>query len=239
MLQNNLQTICRGFSALIAVSILFALSSCKKTEACGGAVTSPLPVVMQPVQFQNCSENANAYFWTFEGLAGGQSTEESPSYTFSQIGDYIIELEATRNRQIDKISFNLHVGYWNFDSLIFSGIPGTKPNGDPWDQDSTGPDLAVRFEPSFGEPVPTTWDISYNVINDVPFGQRSATALPDLDYHATHPSDYWIAAVFDFDPPNLMDTLLWEIVDINQLPDHQPLVFSNQNVTVEIPRTYR
>lgn len=47
------------------------------------------------VQFQNASTGADQYSWIFSGAIPGLSTQESPLYTFLELGDYTATLRAT------------------------------------------------------------------------------------------------------------------------------------------------
>ena len=48
-----------------------------------------------PVDFINTSTNANAFLWRFNDPTDSISTEHSPSFTYYDLGDYVIDLTAT------------------------------------------------------------------------------------------------------------------------------------------------
>jgi PKD repeat protein len=54
--------------------------------------SGPPPLV---VQFTNTSVNATSYLWQFNDATGSASTQLSPSFTFTTLGDYLVKLTAT------------------------------------------------------------------------------------------------------------------------------------------------
>jgi PKD repeat protein len=49
------------------------------------------------VSFSNNSSNASSYLWTFNDSNNTTSTEVSPSFTFNEIGDHVVDLTAYNN----------------------------------------------------------------------------------------------------------------------------------------------
>ena len=47
-----------------------------------------------PVQFSNTSVNASSYAWDF-GIGNATSTEINPNFSFTELGDYLVELVAS------------------------------------------------------------------------------------------------------------------------------------------------
>ena len=47
------------------------------------------------VQFDNTSTGANSYLWHFHDQSNSTSTTVSPSFTFNELGDYVVDLDAT------------------------------------------------------------------------------------------------------------------------------------------------
>ena len=52
----------------------------------------PVPLL---VQFTNTSTNATGYVWRFHDKTNSTSTVPSPSFTFNELGEYIVDLDAT------------------------------------------------------------------------------------------------------------------------------------------------
>ena len=48
-----------------------------------------------PVQFTNNSTNSSSYSWRFNDLTGATSSSASPSFTFTEVGDYAVDLVAS------------------------------------------------------------------------------------------------------------------------------------------------
>ena len=88
------------FKRIIALSIavpLFFLSSCKKEEPVPDPIASFQYAVSETnfleVAFTNYSQNADSYSWDFGD--GETSTEESPTHTYTEVGNYTVILTAS------------------------------------------------------------------------------------------------------------------------------------------------
>jgi PKD repeat protein len=54
----------------------------------------PVPLV---VQFTNTSTNATGYVWHFHDKTNSTTTDPSPSFMYNELGEYIVDLEATNS----------------------------------------------------------------------------------------------------------------------------------------------
>jgi PKD repeat protein len=50
-----------------------------------------------PVQFTNTSTNSTVWLWEFRDALNSTSSSQSPSFTFSEIGDYLVQLTASNS----------------------------------------------------------------------------------------------------------------------------------------------
>jgi hypothetical protein len=74
---------------------------------------------VQTVEFDNFTQNANAYVWNFGD--GNTSTEENPTHTYAQPGTYIVELTADNNCAA-------HV----FQQVVTVGAPASGTEEEQW-----------------------------------------------------------------------------------------------------------
>ncbi|HET6559642.1 MAG TPA: PKD domain-containing protein [Prolixibacteraceae bacterium] len=73
----------------------------KKPNACFEVSSTTDMKVGKPIQFSNCSVNANKYTWDFGD--GTNSTEASPDHVYKNSGNFKVKLEALNNEVIDII----------------------------------------------------------------------------------------------------------------------------------------
>lgn len=128
------------------VALASFLAACGDDEPSG-----PTPVVeftqdrnfSEPggaVTFTNTSTDAVEYFWEFGD--GGISTDENPTHTYLETGNYTITLQARGSGGIESSTTStIVVGSRFVTAIDFIKIGNTDADGNPWDDDGTGPDL--------------------------------------------------------------------------------------------------
>lgn len=139
-----------SFSACIIALAAF-LVACGDDEPSG-----PVPTVefskdrnfSEPggtVTFTNNTTDGAEYFWEFGD--GGISQDENPTHTYLETGDYTITLRARGSGgQEASMTSTIVVGSRFVTGVNFETIPFTDPDGMAWDDDDTGPDLALWID---------------------------------------------------------------------------------------------
>lgn len=88
---------------ILICTVLLASASCSKDEAeiqADPISDFTVPTTLEaavPIQFQNTSENADTYSWTFGD--GSVSQDTNPVHTYATLGNYQVTLTATRGAQ--------------------------------------------------------------------------------------------------------------------------------------------
>lgn len=98
----------------------------------------------EAVTFTNTSENGATYFWDFGDNT--TSSEENPVHEYQETGEYIIRLTVTSStgERIATTSSVLVGNRWALGIRVES-INFLDPDGNPWDEDDSGPDLLIDF----------------------------------------------------------------------------------------------
>ncbi len=93
---------------LFGAGLLTALSGCKKQPtACFDAVS--YVEVGTPLTFNNCSENADEFEWSFGD--GTSSSVENASKTYGDAGTYTVTLQAKNGSETDEVSKTIEAIY--------------------------------------------------------------------------------------------------------------------------------
>jgi PKD repeat protein len=127
---------------LIALSLL--VFSCKKTPfACFNA--PELVEVNEQIQFENCSNNADHYYWQFNDST--TSTEANPLKSYSKRGKYKVYVTAfTKNEgNFTRANKIIEVANRFLDQVTINQISFTRPDGSPWKADSSNPDIRLAY----------------------------------------------------------------------------------------------
>jgi hypothetical protein len=99
----------------------------------------------EPLEFVNCSEGADSYFWQFGD--GTTSTEVSPAHTFAQVGTYDVRLTASLGDAQEIFIRQINVDYPRIKKVRILQMPVINPrNGLPFDPDGSGLDLYFELE---------------------------------------------------------------------------------------------
>ncbi len=135
----------------IALFIIVLIFSCDKTD--------PLPISKAgfeiinesklekniPVKFVNLSTNSATFKWDF-GDGTSDSTNISPEHTYTEDGNFDVTLSATtEDGQISTETQSLDIKTRVLVAFTVANISFVDPDGNPWDDDGTGPDLVFIF----------------------------------------------------------------------------------------------
>ncbi|MEL7146769.1 MAG: PKD domain-containing protein [Bacteroidota bacterium] len=179
---------------LLACSIALAafLGACGDDEPSG-----PVPTVeftqdrnfSEPggtVTFTNSTVDADSYFWEFGD--GGISTDENPTHTYMEKGDYTVTLKARGSGgQEASSTATVVVGSRFVTAISFIAVNPNNPDGEPWDDDETGPDLFFLIDETANVTDPRRFTVIDDLIqSQVPFegsiDQEGQFALTDTDW---------------------------------------------------------
>jgi PKD repeat protein len=120
---------------LLTAALLVALTSCTKNGGADPAPTPPLPVVASftlpasaeattTVSFQNTSQNAATYKWSFGD--GSTATTASVTHTYAQAGTYLVNLRVYGTHQDSAVTSQpLTVRDYDVIAHTSATIPGT------------------------------------------------------------------------------------------------------------------
>ena len=110
-------------------------------------ITSIAPEVNVPIQFENLSLNAAAYSWDY-GDGNKDSLVTDPTHTYESPGTYTVIMRAyTKDGQKSESFVDVEVGERYLTGMYLINIDMTDENGDPWDNDGSGPDVFFQFFP--------------------------------------------------------------------------------------------
>lgn len=138
-------------SLLLGGTVIF-LSSCDKTDplpisSADFKITSYAPEVNVPIQFENLSLNAASFTWDY-GDGNFDSLVIDPMHTYEQPGSYSVIMTAyTADGQKTEAIKDISVGERYLTSMWLININMVDENGDPWDDDGSGPDVLFQLFP--------------------------------------------------------------------------------------------
>ena len=160
-----------GFG-IIAV-VLLTMYSCNEKDPlpiskASFKVTSIAPEVDLPVQFENLSLNAASYAWDY-GDGNKDSLVIDPSHTYETPGDYLVTLTAyTEDGQKSEAMEEITVGERFLTGMYIISISMEDGNGNPWDDDGSGPDVLFQLIP---EDATTIDDVVFVLLDSLNVGQ--------------------------------------------------------------------
>ncbi len=132
---------------------------------CGGDDTPPIiptvsftheRLIVEPgddVEFVSTITDGSTFAWDFGD--GNTSTEQNPTHTYTETGEFTVTLVVTSTTgdtaQSTSMVTSGHrwLAIWSVESISF-----TDQNGDPWDDDGTGPEVLFGYVPSSAENIP-------------------------------------------------------------------------------------
>jgi len=110
-------------------------------------VASFAPEVDVPVKFENLSLNASSYKWDF-GDGTFDSLNISPEHTYTNPDTYTVKLTAyTEDGQMSEAIDDVKVGERYLTGMYLIHINMEDPEGNPWDEDGSGPDVLYQLGP--------------------------------------------------------------------------------------------
>jgi PKD repeat protein len=139
---------------LLLLASVVLVSACKEDDPLpapiAGWETMPSAnrlEVGKPIRFVNLSTNADSYLWDFGD--GNTSTEIAPSHTFDESGSFTVKLTATtKDNQTSEEVKVVEVKKRALVAFTIANISFVNPDGEPWDDDGSGPDITFVFGPS-------------------------------------------------------------------------------------------
>jgi hypothetical protein len=128
------------------LSIILLGSHCKPepidVTPCFTVVEDTFRDPREPVEFVNCSEGADSYFWQFGD--GTTSTEVSPAHTFAQVGTFDVRLTASLGDAQEIFIRRIQLAYPKIVRIRIQEVPKLNPsNSRPLDPDGSGLDLKL------------------------------------------------------------------------------------------------
>ena len=100
-----------------------------------------------PVRFENRSTNAATYEWNF-GDGSAVSTEIAPIHTYEESGEFIVSLTSfSEDDQKSTETRVIKIGDRYLTGMYIININMKDGNGDPWDEDGSGPDVLMQLGP--------------------------------------------------------------------------------------------
>ena len=179
----------RSSLAILAVSALFYFS-CDKTDPlpismADFKVTTIGPEIDVPIQFENLSLNASAYSWDY-GDGEFDSLVIDPSHTYEDPGTYTVTMTAyTEDGQMSVAQQDIEVGQRYLTSMWLLNVNMVDEDGDPWDDDGSGPDVLYQLGPTDAVDIE---DLVFVYIDSLNVGQfNTPIAITDQDLI---PADY-------------------------------------------------
>lgn len=144
-----------NYSFLALLAGLVILSSCSKDEerplpvsTADFEVTSVFPEVHVPVTFENRSLNAAYYVWEYGDGDIDSASTISTSHVYDIPGNYTVKLRAYNEDGVFEESQKVvYVGERFLTGLTLWSFPPTKPDGEPWDNGESGPDVVILLGP--------------------------------------------------------------------------------------------
>ena len=213
--------------------LMVFMSACDKTDPlpiskASFVIVSTAPEVDVPVKFENQSLNAASFVWDY-GDGESDSLVVAPEHTYASPGDYSVKMTAyTEDGQKSESVQDITVGERFLTGMFIMNINMKDDNGDPWDDDGSGPDVLFQLGP---QDATSLDDLAFVFIDSLNVGQFKTPigiTTQDLlqpDYKLTN-KDFFI--------------LLEEVDTVNNQPEYttmanipfNPVVQSDEFITV-------
>ena len=205
---------------MLIVSILVASCSEKDPLPLSNAsftIATDSPERYQEVKFENLSTNASSYIWDF-GDGSPISTEIAPTHIYEDSDNYTVTLEAfTEDSQVSTIKQEIRVGERYLTGIYIINVNMKDPQGKPWDNDGSGPDVLMQFGPinyTSDDQITGFYVESLNTGEfETPIGISTIDILPN-DYKLTN-EEYFI--------------LLEEVDSVNNQPTYTTMIETRFN----------
>ncbi|MCG8306203.1 MAG: PKD domain-containing protein [Cytophagales bacterium] len=138
-------------TSVLIITILLTACSEKDPLPLSSAsfeVSTVSPEVFNEIKFENLSTNATSYEWDF-GDGSEKSTEKAPRHTYEESAEFIVTLKAfTQDNQVSTETQVVRVGERYLTGMYFANINMKDAEGNPWDDDGSGPDVLMQLGPS-------------------------------------------------------------------------------------------
>lgn len=174
----------------LSIGTFIFLTSCSETDPlpismADFKVTTVGPEINVPVQFENLSLNASAYKWDY-GDGTFDSLVIDPTHTYDVPDTYTVTMTAyTEDGQTSVAMHDVDVGQRYLTAMWLLNINMLDENGDPWDDDGSGPDVLYQFGPNDATSLD---ELVYVYIDSLNVGEyRTPIAISDQDLI---PADY-------------------------------------------------
>ncbi len=201
---------------ILSLSGLALISCSKESPTVGFTVLGNEETleVGKPIQLLNMSTKAAKYQWSIISAATGEIVYEFDSIsavvTFDETGLYDVTLKASSSDDQDAVvTKTLTIKQRKLMSFAIMNISFVDGEGNPWDDDETGPDLLFAFgpvdDPNFDRLI-ITETIPDVTPGDLPVGWNMNTSyiLTDEPYEL---------AIIDFDEPDQYQEML--VLEVN------------------------
>lgn len=113
------------FIAVLAIMGNYFTSCTPESVACFNISSNSIddrndPIVGEEISFENCSTDADSYYWDFDDKEDSQ--KDSPNHSYTKGGEYEVTLEATNKKGTSTISYLINVlsldGEWECTSTV-------------------------------------------------------------------------------------------------------------------------
>ena len=182
------------FMMIVAVNTV-ALVGCSKDDPApmpqsGFVVSKTLIESGEVVSFTNNSQNAIRYEWDFGN--GQSATIQNPTMQYNQPGSYVVSLSAfNEDNQAQVSTIIVKVGERYLKSITVKSINFLDPDGQAWDVDGSGPDLAFIFD------VKGSFNYYTDISFDIHSGSLPVTLTPENPVKLTDAE--WDFTLWDYD----------------------------------------
>ncbi len=138
------------------------------------------PEVDVPIKFENLSLNASSYKWDF-GDGAFDSLNIAPEHTYSDPGTYTVKLTAyTEDGQMSEAIDDIVIGERFLTGMFLININMNDPEGNPWDEDGSGPDVLYQLGPSDATSLDDLVFVFIDSLNVGQFGTPIGISTDDL-----------------------------------------------------------
>lgn len=194
---------------ILSISVLLG---CSKTEPLASFTTSGSPCTAPcTVTFNNQSENATGYYWTF---GNGQTSDQfQPSILYTTPGTYSVVLNASNSDGVSQATGTVTIlqappTKVRVTRITISNFPLTKPNGSNWDNNP----LTGNYRPDI---YATLTNASNTVLFSIPSASRMEEAQPNspffwnINYLHTNLSMAVYVDLWDYDDTSSDEYMGW------------------------------
>jgi PKD repeat protein len=190
------------------------------------------------VSFTNTSQNANTYSWDFGD--GGTSSQQNPTHTYNDGGNFNVQLTVTGNTGTNSITKSVNVAMpptvCKLSGISILNCSLTDGGGTSWDGFSA-PDFYVNLETSSGGVI---IDGSNSYKTDMATFPQSWTVNPTYNIASTNWNTTYKVHIWEHDSPDPDDDVASVNFHLNTyttLTNHYPTQFTITSGVTEIKLT--